>query len=216
MQEIYKDINFKCFDKLFLNGLGYQISNYGNVLKNGSKVNITNRNNKRLVFRINYNQNRYEFGVASCVAIAFLDSDFKTYDLLYRDNDFKNCKLSNIEILYRHAFRKKSDAVLDMFSKIEYGKMKKIFCSMMKNKIIKWKSYIDIDDMFQDYLMFCFERLDLYSFSKNKDIYQFCLSMFKSWYSKNMKKKVSSERFSYDLLDNYLDADASYNYLQQL
>lgn len=207
MQEIYKKVDFKYLDKSFLNKYDIKVSNLGNIKKNDVIISLTKRNKKRLVFTLSHNKKRYDIGVASLVAIVFLDNHFNQYDISFRDNDSLNCKLSNIDIVYRHEFREKDNEVLDLFTRIDYLKLKRLFFKMIYKKNIRYKNYCSIDDYFQEYLMFCFNRLDLYDKRKNKDIYQYCLSRFQEWFNKTIRKKIVIEKFDYISIDKLI-----YNY----
>lgn len=217
MQEIFKSIDFNVFGKGFINDIyDIQISNLGRVKKNDKFIHITNRNDKRLIFRLNVNNKRYEFGVASCLVSVFLDRNFSEYDISFNDNNPLNVKLANITLVYRHRYRQKDDALINVFNTLDYSKMKKIFCKMLFQKNIRWKSYCDYEDFYQEYLLFCYERLNLLDKRKHRDIYQFCCSLFKTWFSKRIRSKISSEKFDYISLDRYLSLDDSYNYIKQL
>ena len=219
MKEIYKKVDFKYLDKEFLNQNNnlYYVSNTGKIRTDKKNVILTNRNNKRLIIRINYNNKRYEIGVASLVAICFIDNDFNKYDITFKDKNCLNCNKDNISLVYRHIFRVKSDYLIHLFNDyISTNKSKRIFYEMLSRKNIILKPYFDYEDLYQEFTLYLYEHLTLFNEEKHINILRFSLSIFNTWYGKYIRSKLKQERLNYEYLQEYQQAKDNYNSMYQI
>jgi len=219
MKEIFKKVDFNCLEKPFLNDIDnkYFISNLGQVKKDNKIISLTNKNNKRLIFRINYNNKRYEIGVASLIAIYFIDKNFNSYTIKFKDKNCINCKLENITLVYKHMYRTKSDYLLDLFNEfIHTDKHKRIIYSLLSRKLIVFKPYFNYEDLYQEFILYLYEHLNLFSKKKHENMIKFSFSIFRTWYSKYIISKIRKEKFDYDYLEKYQESNSTYNMLYQV